>query len=86
MTNELFPNLGVTLSHFTIPKHRVGGLCTPLSSGFLSTEKSGQKNWFFLEKKKPYASHLTRAKWQEKPQFSSTKFLQNKYPPFCPKG
>jgi len=39
---------------------RVGGFCTPLRSGFLSAEKSGQKNWFFQEKKKPYISRLTR--------------------------
>jgi hypothetical protein len=49
---------------------------------FFVRRKSGQKNWFFHEKKKPYVSRLTQAKWQEKPQFSSTQFLQNKYPPF----
>jgi hypothetical protein len=49
--NYLFPNTGVSLSPYTIPKHRVGGLCTPLRCGFLSAKKSGQKNWFFGKEK-----------------------------------
>jgi hypothetical protein len=44
--------------------------------------KKAEKRTGFSKKEKPYSSHLTRAKWQEKPQFSSTQFLQNKYPPF----
>jgi hypothetical protein len=51
MTNKLLPNLGVPLSHFTIPKHRVGGFCTPLRSGFLSAEKADKRTGFSKKEK-----------------------------------
>jgi glutaredoxin len=36
--------------------------------------KKAAKRTGFSKKEKPYTSHLTRAKWQEKLQFSSNQF------------
>jgi len=62
--NYLFPNKCVSLSHFTkayftgsvaYVLHFVPVFCPP---------KKRTKELVFSEKKKPYASRLTREKWQ----------------------
>jgi hypothetical protein len=49
--NYLFLIWAFPLSRFTKPKHRVGGFCTPLRSGFLSAEKADKRTGFFRKEK-----------------------------------
>jgi glutaredoxin len=42
--------------------------------------KKRTKELVFSKKKKPYTSHLTRAKWQEKKHIKFIQFPQYKYP------